>query len=173
MKIHVCGLSHVHDLVAAHGPARIVSLLAPGDPFPAVEGFGDDVHHRVAIDDIRYEDPDLTPPAEAHVAGLIAFLETWDPRTPLLSHCWAGISRSTATAFIAACLHNPEADEQAIADAIREASPTAYPNTRIVGFADDILGRGGRMVEAIDAMGRGEVAEIAEPFFIPSVHRAP
>jgi len=37
-----------------------------------------------------------------------------------------------------------------------------------VAHADDILGRAGRMREAVDAIGRGEVASEARPFFIPS-----
>ena len=46
---------------------------------------------------------------------MIRFVETWDGQTPMLIHCWAGISRSTASAFITACLHNPDADEEEIA----------------------------------------------------------
>jgi predicted protein tyrosine phosphatase len=79
-------------------------------------------------------------------------------------HCWAGISRSTAAAFVVACTLNPERDERDIAWAIRRASPTATPNIRIVALADEMLEREGRMVAAIEAIGRGHVAGEGVPF---------
>jgi predicted protein tyrosine phosphatase len=78
-------------------------------------------------------------------------------------HCYAGVSRSTAAAFVAVCTLNPRRSEAAVAEALRRASPTATPNIRIVALADDILGRNGRMVEAITAIGQGLLAE-ATPF---------
>ena len=41
-------------------------------------------------------------------------------------------------------------------DALRKASPTATPNQHLVALADDILGRNGRMVDAIRAIGRAQ-----------------
>jgi predicted protein tyrosine phosphatase len=79
-------------------------------------------------------------------------------------HCYAGISRSTAGAFIAACALNPRRDETAIARHIRAASPTAIPNIRLVTLADAILGRQGRMVEAVRAIGPGLSAYEGVPF---------
>jgi hypothetical protein len=55
-----------------------------------------------------------------------------------------------------------------IASALRAASPTAWPNTRIVAFADELLARKGRMSEAIEAIGPGAPALEAEPFAIPA-----
>ena len=34
---------------------------------------------------------------------------------------------------------------------MRDASPTAMPNLRLVALADDLLGRKGRMIKAVDA----------------------
>src|SRR6476620_9932720 len=48
---------------------------------------------------------------------------------------------------------NPARDEQAIAQALRRASHTAYPNPRIVRLADQVLDRHGRMVAAVEAIG--------------------
>ena len=115
MNIYISSLPKVPDMVATYQPARVVSLLGPGTQFPVIHGMDDDQHHKVELNDIRKPIDGLVPPGQTHVSGLIDFLETWDPHTPLLSHCWAGISRSTATAFIAACLHNPDANEDMIA----------------------------------------------------------
>ena len=59
----------------------------------------------------------------------------------MLIHCFAGVSRSTAAAFIAACALAPNRDEATIARALRAASPTATPNARLVALADAALGR--------------------------------
>jgi predicted protein tyrosine phosphatase len=82
----------------------------------------------------------------------------------MVIHCWAGISRSTASAFMAACALNPHRDEATIARQIRAASPSAYPNRLIVTLADRALGRGGRMVRALDAMGPGDMTVEGRPF---------
>ncbi|MCI5047041.1 MAG: hypothetical protein MRY59_06040 [Aquisalinus sp.] len=148
MKIWVSSLAMVHKVARENDPARIVSLLGPDTPFPDVEGYGPDIHHRVCLDDDRKPIEGRLTPNEEHVSGAISFLKDWSPDMTLLVHCWAGISRSSATAFIAACLHNPDVEEAVILDAIKDASPTAYPNTRIVSIADDLMGRGGRMADA-------------------------
>jgi len=168
MRIWVSSLARVVEVAEREAPGRAVSLLSPGDVFPEIACVTPDAHHRVHLHDIREEMDGYEAPGRAHVANLIGFLEDWEAEAPLLVHCWAGISRSTATAFIAACIANPDAEEAAIALALRDASPTAFPNTRIVAFADDLMGRRGRMTAAVDGMGRGVPAEEAEPFFIPA-----
>jgi predicted protein tyrosine phosphatase len=98
------------------------------------------------------------------VRELIAFAGAWDRAEPLLIHCYAGVSRSTAAAFIAACALGPERDEGEIARALRAASPTATPNARLIALADAALDRGGRMIEAVAAIGRGAECFEGEPF---------
>ena len=97
---------------------------------------------------------------------ILAFAQDWDEQAPMLIHCWAGISRSTATAFTLACARNPQADELEIALRMRRASPSAFPNRRIVALADDILGRRGRMLEAVEAMGANDFSTEGAPFDI-------
>ena len=105
-----------------------------------------------------------TAPAEEHVARLIDFVGRWDRAAPMVVHCYAGISRSTAGAFVAACALNPERDEQQIAWEIRRASRTATPNPRIVSLADQLLKRDGRMIRAIETIGPGDFATEGHPF---------
>jgi predicted protein tyrosine phosphatase len=168
MTIWISSLASAPALARQHRPALIVSLLSPWDAFPEFDDHAADRHLRVAVHDIVEDIGDQTAPTAADAERLVRFVETWDLSAPLLVHCWAGISRSTATAFIAACLHNPEADEAAIARAIRAASPTASPNRRIVALADAMLGRKGRMSRAVDAIGRGALASEAVAFSLPS-----
>jgi predicted protein tyrosine phosphatase len=103
-------------------------------------------------------------PGEEHVADLIRFVRGWDRRAPMVVHCYMGISRSTASAYACVCALNPQRDEIGIAQALRRASPTATPNIRIVSLADTLLGRQGRMVAAIETIGRGKLADEAAPF---------
>ena len=77
----------------------------------------------------------------------------------MVIHCWAGISRSTAAALISLCALNPRCAEHLIARRLREASPTAYPNRLMIRLADAALGRKGRMVAAVEAIGRGVVGQ--------------
>jgi predicted protein tyrosine phosphatase len=103
------------------------------------------------------------------VTDLIAFARDWDESAPMLIHCWAGISRSTAAAFTIACERSAPGKEAAIARALREAAPHAYPNRRIVALADDLLGRRGRMVDAVEAIGLGDFA-MGFPFDLAARH---
>ena len=93
-------------------------------------------------------------------------MRSWDRSAPLVVHCYAGISRSTASAFAAVCALNPHRDEIEIARKIRAASPIASPNRRIVALADRALGRDGRMLRALDGMGPGAMMVESRPFAI-------
>ncbi len=175
MKIWISSLRDVHDAHMQAKPAHVVSLLSPGSDFPDFAGYGDDRHMRIEINDILEDMENRPAPGEHHVESVISFLKDWTPDNPLLVHCWAGMSRSTATALIAACLHNPDTDEAEIGAALAAASPTAYPNTRIVAMADEMLARNGRMARAAEKI-RSDEARITEiyrvaeapPFHIPS-----
>jgi predicted protein tyrosine phosphatase len=86
----------------------------------------------------------------------------------MVIHCWAGISRSTAAAVISLAAINPDAHELEIAKLLRAASPTAFPNRLMISLADAALGRRGRMVEAVESIGRGVIAGEARPFSLPA-----
>ncbi len=168
MSIIVCPLSRVPAVARARKPSHAVSLLDPGTPFPTLDG--DTRHLRLPIHDIELEMDGMDALCETRMRTILDFVETWRPNDPILIHCYAGISRSTATAFITACAHNPQCDEEEIALALRAASPTASPNRRFVSLADAEMGRGGRMRRAIEKIGRGaawlSVSEAA-PFELP------
>jgi predicted protein tyrosine phosphatase len=121
-------------------------------------------HLWLQMDDIAEPVDGMIVPSEEHVERLVTFAKRWDRAQPMVVHCFAGISRSTAAAFISACALAPERDEAEIALRIRKASPTASPNPRLVALADSYLGRQGRMVRAVTRIGTGQPAYEAEPF---------
>jgi predicted protein tyrosine phosphatase len=154
MTILVCPLSRVEEMVALHQPARVISLLDPDWPFPDLGDRYRGRHLRLRVHDICIAEDQLVAPGAAHVRALLEFLGGWSRERPLLIHCRAGISRSTATAFIAACFVNPGTDEHEIALALRRAAPLARPNTTLVALADAEMGRNGRMTTAMLTTGR-------------------
>ena len=169
MTILVCPLSRLEEMVAFHQPGRVISLLDPEWPFPDLGDRYRGRHLKLQVHDISDGSERLVAPGVSHVRALLRFLDGWTREPPLLIHCRAGISRSTATAFMAACFANPGTDEYVIARALRRAAPLARPNTALVALADAEMGRGGRMTDAISTTGRDlpwpEVEE-GEPFHL-------
>lgn len=155
MAILVCPLAQVSNLLATRAPERIVSLLDPDSVFPDGGPAYADRHLRLTFHDVDVATSEEDAPTVRHVEQLLAFVSAWDRRHPILIHCRAGIGRSTAAAFITACLHNPNVTELEIATVLRRAAPLSRPNQRLVGLADTALQRGGRMSRAIEETGRG------------------
>jgi predicted protein tyrosine phosphatase len=162
--IHVCSLARLHDTVEETGARHIVTLINDETLVVRPECVSAENHLFLGMHDIPAEMDGFRAPAKAHVQELIDFVQRWDRSTPLVVHCYAGISRSTAAAFVIACALNPQRDERAIAQALRGASATAIPNTRLVSLADEVLGRQGRMVAAIESIGRGAESAEGTPF---------
>jgi predicted protein tyrosine phosphatase len=162
--IHVCSLARLYETVETTGSRHVVTLLKDTDRVQWPDHLVPAQHLVLGLDDISRPADGFVAPADEHVTRLIDFVRGWDRKQPLVVHCYAGISRSTAGAFVAACALNPRRNELAIAQALRRASATAAPNGLIVSLADRILGRDGRMVAAIDAIGRGTMAFEADPF---------
>lgn len=163
-RLHVCPLALIGETVSRTGARSLVTLLSPGTAIERPVGIEPERHLYLAISDIVEPAPGQTLPEAAHLDELLGFVRGWDRVQPMVIHCFAGVSRSTAAAFIAACALNPERQERDIARAIRAASPTATPNARLVALADVILARRGGMNEAIAEIGRGEACSEGVPF---------
>ena len=170
--ITVCGVGKLDETAGALGATHVVTLIRDHGPVATPRGIEAANHLRIDVNDINEPQDGFVHPQEEHVAQVLAFARDWDHRSPLIIHCFAGISRSTASAFSSLCLLNPETPEALIARRLREASPTATPNKLIVSIADDLLGRRGRMVDAIAAIGMGEPAIEAVPFHLASRQKA-
>jgi len=162
--IHVCSLSRLHETVAATGARHVVTLLKDVDLVQRPGGIASENHLVLGMDDITGPLEGYIAPDDGHVTRLLDFVRDWDRAAPLVMHCYAGISRSTAGAFVAACALNPHRDEISIARQIRRASPSAFPNRLIVSLADKALGRQGRMLRALDEMGPGNMTIEGRPF---------
>jgi len=168
--IHVCPLSAVPDTVARSKASHLLTWLQDEIVVETPPLILPERHIRFHIHDISEPLAGYAAPGREHIDQLIEFALDWGGRGPIVVHCWAGISRSTAAAYTALCAINPDASETLIATRLREASPTAYPNRLMIRLADAALGRRGRMVGAIESIGRGVVAGEAKPFSIAAQH---
>ncbi|MEW5685220.1 MAG: protein tyrosine phosphatase [Pseudomonadota bacterium] len=128
----------------------VLALRSPdAEALPTVEG-----RRRLELrfNDIAGPRPGFVPPDMAIIGRILAF----GAASRLLAiHCYAGVSRSTAAAYALACQHAGPGEEDRLALELRGLSPAATPNPLIVGLADEALGREGRMIAAIAAIGRG------------------
>ncbi|WJH39494.1 tyrosine phosphatase family protein [Aliirhizobium terrae] len=155
-RIIVCPLASIAETAVRNGAREMVSLIAEKQDFHRPGVIRADRHLKLAMNDIGFAGTGgLIAPSEAHVADLIDFVREWDQSAPLIVHCWMGVSRSPAAAAISILALQPDEDDFALAKRLRKVAPHATPNTRLIEIGDRMLGRGGRLVEAMKTIGRG------------------
>src|SRR5712691_3155518 len=164
--IHVCSLAALPETVRLTGASHVLTVMAKIEQVQRPDSVLPANHLKVAMDDITEPMDGFVAPSEAHIAQVLDFVRGWDRSAPLVIHCYAGVSRSTASAFAAACALNPHLDEMTIARQIRAASPIASPNRLIVSLADKALGRDGRMLRALDDIGPASMMVEGKPLCI-------
>jgi predicted protein tyrosine phosphatase len=170
--IVVTPLEHLEAIATRHQPSHVLTLLSPGHEASARRGAPFEQQLQLYFHDITEARAGLIAPDRTSVGGILDFARNWPGARPLLVHCWAGISRSSAAAFMIACARNP-GREPCIADELRRRAPFATPNRLMVALADDLLQRSGRMIEAIERIGRGAEAAQGVPYELPASLPAP
>ena len=166
--IVVCPLGRIAEMAVTHKSREMVTLIAKEQSFHRPAVISAERHLTLAMNDITFAGTDkLIAPQDEHVQRLIDFSREWDQSAPLLIHCWMGISRSPAAALIAVLAVRPEQDDAALATRLRAASRYVTPNSRVIEIGDRLLGRQGRLVSAIKAIGRGADTNGNVPFVLP------
>jgi predicted protein tyrosine phosphatase len=151
----ICGIEELpsHE---ARDVSHVLSLLDPGWPeIDAFRRFG--AHHRTLLHfhDIIAPAPDRIAPTPQDVAEILRFgaelQASKEDRAEghLLVHCHMGVSRSTAAMLSLLAQAYPGEDEDRLFMRLREIRPQAWPNSLMVGFADEQLGRAGRLADAL------------------------
>jgi predicted protein tyrosine phosphatase len=144
----ICGL----DELEGHQGRRvthILSILDPDWPDPAAfQAF--DPHFRATL---RFHDaiePGPSPllPQRAHVEAILTFGRNAAEAGGLLIHCHAGVSRSTAATLMILAQAHPREGEDELAERLMQNRPQAWPNSRMLTFADELLDRNGRLIAA-------------------------
>jgi predicted protein tyrosine phosphatase len=166
-NLHVCSLQRMYGTVRESGAGDLVSVIKAVTKVPTPDSIHPARHLMLNFSDITEKREGETIAEADHIRQLLDFVRGWTREKPLLIHCYAGVSRSTASAFITACALRPERSEAQWALDLRDASPTATPNAHLVWLADSILEREGRMIRAIEAIGRGRDCFEGIPFSLP------
>lgn len=150
-QLAICGVAELPEVVARFKPTHVISITDPGDDLPE---FSIDVTVlRLAFWDahtltkvtkmLAAREPDDYPNLD-HARAILDFGELLPKGARVLTHCWAGVSRSTAAAFVLA-VQRKSGDEKSAFDLVKVLRPGAMPNRLIVQFADKLLGADGRM----------------------------
>jgi predicted protein tyrosine phosphatase len=148
LTIHrVMGVDELDRTVIASA-SRVVSILDPQDGVPL--GL---VNIAVPVLTLRFDDvivPELgaVMVTKAAVRRLLAFDRNANHDERLLIHCTAGISRSPAALIALLAARHPELCDELFV-ALRQIRPRAWPNSLLLAFADDALGRGGELMNAL------------------------
>lgn len=147
--------------VLARHPEEYTHLVTIGQEGP-VEG-----HERVArVEHFDFADLAVDrkielgnvvyrPPGEDDVRRLVAMAHGLKDTDHVLIHCHAGISRSTAAAYIMACVTLGEGKEAHAWHKVLTARDIAAPNKRMVRLADSVLMRGCKMLDTLPMSRRG------------------
>ncbi len=169
VMIIVCPYDEIEQAVARYQPASAISILDEGEQAPAMTGVSAERHLRLSLSMAVAEM--MMPPCPeqegARIRTLLNFAQSIDWLRAVLIHCRLGLSRSPAAAYILQCALAPEKDEQLIADELRACSENIEPSLMMVAKADDLLGRDGRMVDAIEKIGMGSDCIAGRTFTIP------
>jgi len=144
----ICGL----DELIGHqgrGITHVLSILDPDWPDPAAfRAF--DPHFRATF---RFHDaiepgPDILLPQRGDVEAILTFGRDAAEAGGLLIHCHAGISRSTAATLMILAQAHPREREDELAERLLQNRLQAWPNSRMITFADELLDRHGRLSAA-------------------------
>jgi len=154
-KVHLRGimlvvtsLAHAHAAVKQFAPARVISLLSEDKEMPTFDEVAEDSHLKLRLEGEACQRVE-SETAKERARDIIEFLNKWNCDGNLVVHCEYGVSRSTATAFVSLCVLNKDASEEELLLALRKLAPHADPCPSIVSYADDLLHRNGRMVDAL------------------------
>jgi predicted protein tyrosine phosphatase len=151
----ICGIEEL----PGHGErdvTHVLSLLDPGWPeIDAFRSYGS--HHRTILHfhDIIEPVPGRIAPTPDDMAAILRFgdeLQTSkEDRAEghLLVHCHMGVSRSSAAMLSLLAQAYRDEPEDALFARLREIRPQAWPNSLMIGYADELLGREGRLREAL------------------------
>lgn len=174
--IRICALHEVREHIdwATHVVSIIqeerVRDLPPWEQAPVrvLRLVFDDVQH---LDRLRRKQGTDRGPQERDVLQIIRFARELPPGARLLVHCEAGISRSGAAALTVLAALEPHTPVESLLERLARQRPEMHPNLVLVTHADRLLGRGGALVQAVEAFCRRRLELIEARLRDPDVRR--
>jgi predicted protein tyrosine phosphatase len=161
VRLSICGLDELAAL-RDHSVTHVLSILDPEWPDPAA--FADWGRHSrqvIRFHDVIAEYPGYMAPTREHVAEILEFGQRIAgdeiPVEHFLVHCHAGISRSTASLAMLLVQEKPGSEDE-VFDRLTRVRAQAWPNSRMIRFADELLGLQGRLNRGLQDHYRRQVA---------------
>lgn len=151
-ELSVCGIEELPGQ-QARNVTHVLSIIDPEYPeLDVFQTYGQ--HHRTTLrfHDIIAAAPDRTMPHPDHVEAILHFGSDFHGRqgaSHLLVHCHMGVSRSTAAMLTLMAQANPDEPGEALFTRLVGIRPQAWPNSQMVSFADEQLGRKGDLTAAL------------------------
>ena len=150
----VCSLKDLDTVCKSIKPSHVISVIDPGFAPETPDGV---THHlKLGFDDILEASPDnqiyrlnnndipQLPPNKEHTDSIIKFSSSWSSDTPIVIHCWCGVSRSMATATYLMCkIDNSDIDKNI--RYIRSIAPHANPNKVLISLFENSLNLNNRI----------------------------
>ncbi len=152
-QLTICGIEELAGHCEA-GVTHVLSILDPGWPEPeALSTFAVNRRLKLRFHDVIEPHPEWIVPERWDIELLLAFARDLSAshETHLLVHCHAGVSRSTAAATLVLAQTCPNWSAEDALQAVVRLRPRAWPNLRVLELGDEILGRGGEIVDAARA----------------------
>lgn len=163
MPFAICGVSEV-PAFATTSLDHIVSIRGDDQHAPDLRAFdlAATKVHRFVFDDTG--DPSNgRAPTEAAIEQLLSVYATTRLEDRILFHCFAGVSRSSAAAFIWLAYHGVPWGI-AYEWVVKVRGPFVCPNQLMVAHADKLMGHGGKLAAFVSAE-TGRRAEERERWF--------
>lgn len=154
-ELTVCGIEELPDQ-RVRNVTHVLSLLDP--EHPELDVFRSYArHHRTTLrfHDIIATAPGRVMPQPEHVDAILKFGSEFqaqqdpDASSHLLVHCHMGVSRSTAAMLSLMAQANPDESGESLFARLVAIRPQAWPNSQMIGFADEQLGRKGDLNAAL------------------------
>jgi predicted protein tyrosine phosphatase len=146
--IIVCALKDLKTVCESVNPSHVISVIDPG--YAPDTPTGVNQHLKLGFDDIIDVSPNnqifrlnadevpQLPPNSNHTESIIKFSDSWNKKTPIVIHCWCGISRSMASATYLMCKEDTSNIDRNIRY-IRSIAPHANPNKVLIKLFEDFL----------------------------------
>lgn len=130
-------------------------------------------HLVLRFEDLDAEHDGIQTPLASDVTNALDFAQTVGG--PLLIHCFAGVSRSTAIALAIIASRYPAGAEQQALATLLSIAPQAVPNLLVVRHADDVLSRHGALFHVVrewdDSVPANKVRRLANELAVLDEYR--
>lgn len=151
-QLKICGLDEVEDAIVSFAPTHMISAI---QHMPLRH---DRRHLHVAIADVPRPAEGHVHPTQKHLQQVLDFTADLTDDDRLLTHCYAGQSRSTAYAIAVLIQHGM--DPRAAFDHVSAMRAILLPNTLIVQQIDAHFGLHGGLIDLIHAYHLGYVQRV-------------